>query len=163
MKFTTALAFVLSGVILYYIIRTREGEFDRAQVVLFVASLIIMLLMGTFLFSALLNVPLGLEDLFIKDAAGTARTIVPGRPSLPTMLNFILIALAGIVTLLNIKKLHFALKAIGLVVGLIGTVAVAGYIIGAPALYYYVEGINSAIAFHTAGLFVLLGLGLLCR
>jgi hypothetical protein len=40
--------------------------------------------------------------------------------------------------------------------------AVAGYIINAPVLYYYVEGLNSALAFHTAGLFVLLGTGLLC-
>jgi hypothetical protein len=162
MKFTTALAFVLSGVSLYFIVRASEGEFDKAQVVLFITSMIIVLLMGTLFLSALLKIRMGLEDLFIKEAAGTVKTVAPGRPSLPTMLNFILIASAGILTMVNAKNLRFKLRTIGLVVGLIGTFAVAGYIIGAPVLYYYIEGINSAIALHTAGLFMLWGIGLLC-
>jgi hypothetical protein len=162
MKFTTAIAFVMSGVTLYCIVRAREGEFDRAQVVLFITSLTIMLLMGTLFFSALLNMRTGLEDLFVKEAAGMTKTVVPGRPSVPTMFNFILMAVAGMLTMVNIKKLRFALRTIGLVIGSIGLLAVAGYIINAPVLYYYVEGLNSALAFHTAGLFVLLGTGLLC-
>ncbi len=162
MKFSTAFAFVLSGITLYFLARAREGEFEKAQVVLFITSLILLLLMGTMLFSALFRMHTGIEDLFIKDAAGAVKTVVPGRPSMPTMLNFILMAVAGILTLVNIKRLRTALRTIGLVVGSIGAVAIAGYIIGAPVLFYYIEGINSAIALTTAGLFVLLGMGLLC-
>jgi nitric oxide reductase large subunit len=78
------------------------------------------------------------------------------------MLNFILITSAGVLTMLNPKKLQSKLRIIGLIVGTIGSVAVVGYIVNAPLLYYFIEGMNSAIALHTATLFVLLGVGLLC-
>jgi len=162
MKFSTAFAFALSGISLYFIATARKDEFGCAQIVLFTSSLIIMLLMGTLLFSALLKMHTGIEDMFVKDAAGAVMTPVPGRPSTPTMLNFILMALAGVLTLVNIQRLRIALRTIGLVMGLIGAVAIVGYSIGAPLLYYYIQEVNSAIALNTAGLFVVLGTGLLC-
>jgi len=162
MKFDTAIAFVLSGITLYFIVGAAEGEFDIAQVVLSITSLIIILLMGTLFFSSVLKIRTGVEDLFIKEAARTVKTVTPGRPSIPTMFNFILIASAGILTILNPEKFRLKLKIIGVAVGAIGATAIFGYIINAPILYYFVEGINSAIALHTAGLFVLLGIGLIC-
>ncbi len=162
MKFDTAVAFVLSGIILYFIIRTIEGEFDKSQVVLLLTSLIIIFVMGILFFSAFLGINTGVENLFVKELTGGVKTVIPGRPSMPTMINFILIASAGILTTLNLQKLPLNLKIIGLVVGAIGAVALAGYIINAPTLYYYVEGINSAMACHTAVLFMILGTGLLC-
>ena len=118
--------------------------------------------MGTLFFSALMKIHTGVDDLFIKESAAAVKSAVPGRPSLPTMLNFILIASAGILTILNPGKLQPKLRIIGLTVGTIGAVAVAGYIINAPLLYYFIEGINTAMACHTAILFALLGMGLLC-
>jgi hypothetical protein len=162
MKFDTAIAFVLSGITLYFIVRAVEGESDKAQVVLSITSLIIILLMGTLFFSAIFKIRTGTEDLFIKEAAGTVKTVTPGRPSVPTMFNFILIAAAGILTTLNPGNLRSKLKIIGVIVGLIGAMAVVGYIINAPNLYYYIEGINSAIACHTAALFIVLGIGFIC-
>ncbi|MGD0572620.1 MAG: hypothetical protein ABSB11_06325 [Sedimentisphaerales bacterium] len=162
MKFDTAIAFVLSGITLYFIVRAVEGEFDKAQVVLSITSLIIILLMGTLFFSAVLGVNTGAEELFIKDKAADNKTIVPGQPSLPTMFNFILIASAGILTTLNPGNLRSKLKIIGVIVGLIGTLAVVGYIFNVPYLYYFIEGVNSAIALHTAVLFIVLGIGFIC-
>lgn len=162
MKFGTAIAFVASGITLYFIARAKEGAFDQAQVVLFVTSLTIILLMGTLFFSTLFGIHTGAEDLFVKELNLSEKTIVPGRPSLPTMVNFILIALAGILTTLNLKKLQPKLKIIGLAVGMTGAAAIAGYIINAPLLYYFIEGVNSAMALHTAILFVLIGAGLAC-
>jgi hypothetical protein len=162
MKFDTSIAFVLSGITLYFIARAVEGEFDKAQVVLSIISLVIILLIGTLLFSAVFGVNTGAEELFIKDIAANNKTIVPGRPSLPTMLSFILIASAGILTTLNPHNLKFKLKIIGVIVGLIGTLAVAGYIFNIPLLYYYIEEVNSAIALHTAALFIVLGIGFIC-
>jgi hypothetical protein len=158
----TAFTFVLSGITLYFIVRAFEGEFDKAQVVLSITSLIIILLMGLLFLSSLLRVHTGVEELFIKDATDAAKTVTPGRPSLPTMFNFMLIGAAGILTILNPDKARIKLKIIGLFVAAIGVTAIVGYCIDAPLLYYYVEGINSAIAFHSAALFVLLGTGLLC-
>jgi hypothetical protein len=154
MKFDTAITFLLSGITLYFIIRAVEGEVDKAPVALSITTLIIILLMGILFFSALLGIHTGAESLFIQEASGAVKTVTPGRPSLPTMLNFILIALAGILTMLN--------PEIGYVVGMIGALAIVGYIINAPLLYYFIEGRNSAMACHTAILFVLFGTGLLC-
>ena len=162
MKLSTAIAFLLSGITLYFIVKAIEGEFDKAQVALSITSLIIVLLMGTLFFSALLKIHTGVDDLFIKEHAGAVKSAAPGRPSVPTMLNFILIASAGILTLLNPGNLQPKLRLIGLTVGITGAVAVAGYIMNAPLLYYFIEGINSAMACHTAILFALLGMGLLC-
>jgi uncharacterized membrane protein len=162
MKFTTAVAFVLSGITLYFIVRAVEGEFDKAQVVLSITSLVIILLMGILFFSAVMKVPTGIEDLFIKEPPNTVKTIAPGLPSIPTMFTFILMGIAGIVILLNPDKYHLKLKVIGMAVTTIGALAVAGYGIDIPVLYYYIGGISSAMAFHTSVLFVLLGTGLLC-
>lgn len=82
MKLATAISFVLSGVILYFIVRAMEGEFDKAQVALSITSLIIVLLMGILFFSALLKMRTGLEDFFVKEPAGAVRTVTPGRPCL---------------------------------------------------------------------------------
>jgi len=162
MKLSTAIAFLLSGITLYFIVKAFEGEFDKAQVALSITSLIIILLMGTLFFSALLKIHTGVDDLFIKESAAAVKSVAPGRPSVPTMLNFILIASAGILTLLKPGNLQPKLRLIGLTVGITGAVAVAGYIMNVPLLYYFIEGINSAMACHTAILFVLLGMGLLC-
>jgi hypothetical protein len=142
MKFDTAITFLLSGITLYFIIRAIEGEFARAQVALAITTLIIILLMGILFFSTLLGIHTGVESLFIQEAAGAVKTVTPGQPSLPTMLNFILIALAGILTMLNLEKVQLRLKIMGYVVGTIGALAIVGYIINAPLLYYFREGVN---------------------
>jgi hypothetical protein len=162
MKFDTAFCFLLSGITLYFIVRAQEGERDLAQVGLCITSLIIVLLMGILFFSALLGIHTGAEDLFIKETKIAVKTVVPGRPSLPTMINFILIALAGLLTMLDVKRARPQLKIIGLIMGAIGALAIIGYIINVPILYYYIDGVNSAIAVHTSVLFIVLGVGLLC-
>lgn len=162
MKFSTAVTFVISGISLYFIVRALEGDFDKAQVVLSITSMIIILLMGLFFFSALLKIRTGAEDLFIKEAPGNVKTVTPGRPSFPTTLNFMLIAAAGILTIWHARNLQLKLRVIGLIVASIGALAIIGYCVNVQLLYYYIEGVNSAIAFSTAALFVLLGAGLLC-
>lgn len=162
MKFDTAITFLLSGITLYFIIKAIEGEFDKAQVALSITTLIILLLVGILFFSFLLGIHTGVEGLFIQESPGAVKTVAPGLPSLPTILNFVLIALAGILTMLNSKKVQLRLKIIGYVVGTIGALAIVGYIINAPLLYYFIECKNSAMACHTAILFVLFGTGLLC-
>lgn len=162
MKFDTAVAFLLSGVTIYFIARAAEGDFDGAQVALSITSLIIILLIGILFFSAILGIHTGAEELFVKDVSVNSRTVVPGRPSIPTMINFILIAFAGIFTMFNTAKLRLQLRIIGLAIGIIGASAIAGYIVNVPILYYFIKGVNSAMACHTAILFVLISAGLLC-
>jgi hypothetical protein len=161
MKLSTAIAFAASGITLYFIARAREGEIEKSQVALSITSLVIALLMGLYFFSSIFNITMRLEMIFVKET-DAVKSAMPGRPSIPTMMNFILIALAAVMTLLNASRRPPLLKTIGVIVDLTGALAAAGYIFNAPLLYYYIEGVNSAMALHTALLFVLLGTGLLC-
>jgi hypothetical protein len=162
MKFDTAFSFLLSGIILYFIARAFEGEFDKAQIAISIASLTLVLLMGTLFFSYFLNVRTGVEDIFVKEIKAAPYTVAPGRPSVPTTFNFMLIAIAGILTMFRYAKLKLVFRIVGLIIGMIGLLPVIGYIINAPPLYYFIEGINSAMAFNTAVLFMLIGTGFIC-
>jgi hypothetical protein len=162
MKFDTAIVFILSGITLYFIVGAMKGEFDKAQVVISLTSLAMILLMGLLFFSALLNIRTGADELFIKETIVSEKTIAPGVTSLLTMFNFLLIGAAGILTILNPGKARLKLKIIGLFIVAVGVTAIFGYIIDAPLLYSYIEGVNSAMAFNAAALFILLGTGLLC-
>ena len=161
MKFSTALSFVLSGIILYLIAMSLESGSGVAQVFLPVAVLIILLIMLSHLVAAFLGLRLGIEELFIKEAKGTVRSVMPGRPSVPTMVSFVLIAAAGMLTMLNLANLKSKLRFLGWIIMIIGMVAVLGYVVNAPLLYYYIEGKNAAMAFHTAILFALIGISLI--
>jgi len=66
MKFDSAVAFVVGGITLYFMVRSREGESEKAQVALSITSLVIIFVMGILFFSALLGIQTGAEDLFIK-------------------------------------------------------------------------------------------------
>jgi len=137
----------LSGITLYFIVRALEGKFDISQVALSVDDPRDHSSYGTLFFSAVLNVHTGLEELFIKESDISPMSRVPGQPSIPTMLNFILIASAGILTMMNPDNLRSKLKIIGIMIGLIGAFAVFGYIINVPKLYYYIEGVNALSPF----------------
>ena len=161
MKFSTALCFFLSGITLYIIANSQEKGLGIAQVVLPITTLCILLLMATLLISVFIGLRTGVEDLFVKEAEGAVKTTTPGRPSVGTMINFVLMATAGILTILDIARLKVKFLAIGRIVAFIGSVAIVGYIFNTPVLYYTVEGFSTAMAFHTAILFVLLGVGLI--
>jgi len=160
MKFTTALSFFLSGIVLYFIAISLHGRRDLAQIVLPVATLLILLLMATLLASVFLSVKTGVEDLFVKEAAGAVKTTVPGRPSAGTMISFIMVAISGIFVMFRPKNIGKILFWFGVIVGSLGAFGVLGYIISVPLLYYTLEGWSTAMALHTAILFTLLGLGL---
>ena len=118
MKFSTAFCFVLSGISLYFIAEAMREEFDVAQVVLSITSMTIMLLMGILLSSFFFSIHTGAEELFIQDLHQPIKTVTPGMPSFPTMLNFILMAIAGVLMILNPRNPRKYLKIIGTTIAL---------------------------------------------
>jgi len=160
MKFTTALSFLLSGITLYYVTKAVNKEREVAQIVLPITTLLVLLLMATLLISVFVGVRTGIEDLFVKETADAIKTTTPGRPSAGTMIDFILVAIAGILTMFNLPSLKKTLFVIGWLVSIVGGVGILGYILNIPLLYYTLEGWSTAMALHTATLFVLLGVGL---
>jgi hypothetical protein len=117
--------------------------------------------MGLLFFSTVFGIQTGIESMFIKDPGGP-ETVVPGRPSIPAMINFLLITLAAILNILNPEKLVPKLRIIGYIVAATGLLAVVGYVLHVPALTYYIRDVNTPMAINTAVLFVLLGSGFVC-
>jgi FtsH-binding integral membrane protein len=95
----------------------------------------------------------------IKEAPGAVRTTIPGVPAIPTMICFILISLSGFF-FINNSGVSFGSSILGMLILLIGAIAVMGYLLNLPFLYYSFEGYTS-MAFHTAIFFVLLGIGII--
>jgi hypothetical protein len=159
MKFSAALSFVMCGIMLYLIARFQKKDREVAVIVLPVASMIVVLLMATMFTSTIIGANVGVEEMFVKDSMGLAGGATPGRPSIATMLNFILLATAGFLTTMDVKRLNRAPVIIGTIVAVIGSIAVLGYITGRPLLYFAFSGRSSPMAIHTAILFVLCGAG----
>ncbi len=156
MKFTTALCFFLSGVTLYMITLSMEERKDVSHAVLPATVLIVLLIMTTLLTSALFGIDSGVEEMFMRGGPHPALTPVPGRPSVVTMIDFILIAACGIAAMFSRNRLRAVLFYTGGFIMLTGAVAIAGYVFGLPALYYYSPP-ATAMALHTALLFALCG------
>ena len=102
----------------------------------------------------------GMEDLFVQEGTGAINTVVPGRPALITMICFVLVACIGLLVLLKRENLwRIATICLGAAVAFFGSMAVVGYIVYMPVLYGQINNFSTAVALHTAILFVLLGVG----
>lgn len=162
MKFSTAFCFFMSGITLYYIACLCSDQPSFAYAVLPAALLCIALTMFTLLASTLFDIYVGIEVLFIKERVDAVETVMPGRPSVGTMLAFMLIVFAGITAMLKPANLSLYLAVLGMGIFLSGLSAAIGYAVDAPLLYFYIQegGLSSAMALHTAILFMLIGIGL---
>ncbi len=170
MKFSTSVSFLASGFALFATSRhltTKEGSHILSQIVLPSSLLIILLFMTTHISSMLLSTPSGLDNLFVEEEIQTLDTVAPGRPSLGTISNFILIVAAGVTTLAVSSSIirNKILFCIGSAIGIIGTLAISGYALASPLLYYSIPNVSTAMAVHTAILFGTFGftLALLAR
>lgn len=159
MKFPTALSFLLSGITLYFSARFRKKDREWAYILIPIAGMILFLLMSSMLASMVLGLDTGIEEMFVDDPMAAVGSVTPGRPSVATMAAFLLIGLAGAVTTLNFKGARNALTLLGLEVAAIGTLAILGYAMNQPLLYFAVQGKSSAMAVNTAVLFFLWGIG----
>lgn len=159
MKFTTAFSFFLSGIILYALDKNVNGNDVWTEAVLPITSLVILLLMASLFASVLFGISTGIENLFVREMADALKSSKPGQPSIGTMVNFILIAITGISAITKTEDLKLYTLISGVIVTVIGTIALVGYLMNLPVLYYYVEGVSSAMAVHTAILFLLIGAG----
>jgi CHASE2 domain-containing sensor protein len=117
--------------------------------------------MVTLLVSTFLGIRLGIEDLFVRDVKGAVAGWFPGRPSVLTMIEFILIALAGILAMLNLRNLNLKLLCLGWMIMITGGLAVVGYLFNVPFLRYDIKGWSNPMAIHTSILFTMIGIGLI--
>jgi len=156
MKFITAFSFFLCSILVLVMNKKKIGEISKVFILL-IGSLL-FLIMTIFLISLFTGIGTGIESLFIKEAPGAVKTAVPGVPAIPTILCFIFISLEGLIFYSDTKRIVFN-KIFGVLVLIIGAIAILGYILNIPLLYYSFAGFTS-MAFHTALFFCLLGISL---
>lgn len=159
MKFSTAISFVFSGVILYFVSNHFAGKGGNDQIAIPISGLVIFLFMASLLTTRILGVPNGIEQLFVTEDPEAVKTTLPGVPSIPTIINFLLVVAVGMISLNNSYNLR-PIRYIGYAILAVGAVSLIGHLSGQPLLYYYVENISTAMAIHTAILFVLIGYAL---
>lgn len=151
MKGSTAISFVLTGfTMLCFMFAVKKRTW--AQVVVVVTCLWKLALMTNVLYGFAGGQPL--EDL--DDAV---LSVAPGIPSLGTVTCFILSALVGLYVVWRTSQLFFLTKISGLAIASLGLVALVGYTLETPVMYYYSSGTSTAMAIHTAMLFVVIGFG----
>ncbi|MFN3653770.1 MAG: ATP-binding protein [Candidatus Nitrosotenuis sp.] len=160
MKFSTAVSFVLSGVILYFVSNHFAGKVGNDQIAIPISSLVIFLFMASLLTTSILGVPNGIEQLFVTEDPPAVKTTLAGIPSIPTITNFLLIVVVGMISLNNSYNLR-PIRYIGCIILAVGAVSLIGHLSNQPMLYYYVENISTAMAIHTGVLFVLIGYALI--
>lgn len=161
MKFTTAICFIASSIVLYFTAQEQKEGLFISQMVLPSAILFIFLVMVTLFISSVFGFHTSIDIFLIQEKVGEI-TVILGRAAISSMINFILIAIAGILTFAGFKKHLFWFGAF---IAFVGGVAVIGYIINQPFLYFAmpISGINTAMALSSAILFILVGIGfILC-
>lgn len=157
MKFSTAIGFFCSGLIILLSNQSLQGRHKFSLTFLPAPCLFLALLMFSLIISLLVGIKTGVENLFVKEDVSAIFTIYPGRPSLVTLFNFVLILIAGFVVMLRPKGVKRYMLTIGLIVLLTGGIGLLGYMLHVPLLYNVIEGYSTAMAFNTAVMFVLNG------
>ena len=159
MKFATALCFVFAGIVVFCLSCKSEGWKELRQILLTIFPMFIVLIMGTIFLGSVFGFQTGMENIAFIDVHEAKTPIFQGRPSVATMIAFLLIATIALMS--NFKRpSRKTFSVVGAIVGVIGAVGVLGYLIGQPLLYYEIPGFSNAIAIHTTSLFALLGVAI---
>lgn len=160
MKLTSALAFVLSGFITLLLQSNKPKKSKAKTFIMCIMSLFLLIGMLVYLIYTIYDLSPNLQGSIIDELAHLGNgsyTSIPGRLSMGTMISFILIALAAVADIFNIKNERKIQMLLGMLVIVIGAVAILGFILNNPYLYYFVESSNAGMAFSSAFLFVLNG------
>jgi hypothetical protein len=160
MKFTTAISFILSGAVILCLALHIRKKGSLPGIFLPVLGLCILLQMATLFASSILGIDTGIEELFVREAQGAVRTATPGKPSLATMIEFILIAVMAFLALFGSHRFYPTAKWVGALITIVGIVGVLGYATNLPLLFYSIPDFSTAMACHTAVLFILCGIAI---
>jgi len=153
MKVNTALGIGLSGISLWLLL-PDESNSRRAYIGRFVALFVAFLgaaTLGEYLFGWSLEID---QLLFSDDALLSLGTVSPGRMAPTTTTAFIAIGLALLLLDWKTRRGHRPAQGLSLWAGMVGILAITGYIYHATALYRIL--LYTQVALHTAvALFVL--------
>ena len=157
MKLSTAVSFLMGGIILYLINESKSKNSELARVLLPAPIMVVSFYMITLLVSTFTGIDSGIENLFIREKPVALGSVLPGIPSVAVMINFLLIVSVSILSLLRYEKHGREISIIGGIIFGVGVIALLGYVVNIPAMYYLINGFSSAMAIHSAITFLLIG------
>ncbi|WP_100276825.1 hypothetical protein [Mariprofundus aestuarium] len=160
MKFTSALSFLLSGLLLLSIANAYEKNSTSSGTLHQVASMVIMLIVIIMLISSLEGTKAGIEHWFVGGAAYAIKGDMAGSISFGTMVAFVVISLVGIFTMINPPKASLLLLA-GIIECAVGGLSFSGHLLNIPILYFGIEGATAGVGLPAAVLIFMMGMGLL--
>lgn len=155
MKANTAFGFILAGLALVLLADSSYSTWARrlALVCAGAVALLGLLTLCQYLFS----INLGIDQLFFHEPAGMVGTLSPGRMAPMTAIDFLLLGFA--LLLAQLPRASRPMQELALFIGLMGMVALMGYLYGANALIGI--GQYTQMAVHTATLFIVMSIGVL--
>lgn len=156
MKFATAISFIFSGIIIIFLSLKKESWQETRRIILTIFPMLLVLVMGTLFLGSIFGFQTGMENIAFVDVHELNTPIFQGRPSVATMICFLLIACVGVLYNFN-RSTKTTFCAFGSIIAVIGSVGLIGYIVNQPFFYYEIPGFSNAIAIHTTILFALLG------
>ena len=150
MQFNTALCFFMLGLALFLL--------DiKPKISVALAAVVVILVLATLL-QYLFYINLGIDQLLMQHHI-TVKTSHPGRMPLNSALCFLAMALALICYQFKQQSTTFLSFTFAAVVGVLGIIAIVGYLMKLPTIYSW--GNFTAMAVHTAIGFILLSAGLM--
>jgi len=159
MKFNTALAFLLTGIALYARV-SGVGNDSKGNNIAFIASLAVSAIGLLTVIEYFTGINIGIDQIFFREPAGAILTTHLGRMALLTAVNFLLLGIAIVTLGGKTERGVYAAQVISAATGLFAYQNLIGYIFGVKILYVLQHNFT-AMALHTAALFLLLSIGVI--
>ena len=158
MKLNTAACFILTGASLWCLSdeQARKPIYFAGRILAAVVAFVALLTLG----EHALSVDFGIDQVLMKQPPTAADPASPGRMSAATSFSFLLVALALLGLDSKNRHGHRPALALALLSGVVGLLALAGYIYGVKTLYAFSP--FSSMAVHTALLLIAACVGILC-
>lgn len=155
MKANTAIGFILSGSALQQLSKSTRRSTCYAQVLAVIVLGIGLLTLMQYGFGT----NLGLDQLLFQESATAVATSAPGRMSVNTALNFLLLG-SALLLLSKPRSFQPGIQAFTVVAFFIALLGLLGYIYDIQEFYGF--GSYTKMAVHTAIEFIILCAGILC-
>jgi len=155
MKVNTAIGFISLGFSVW-LSQSESNRYRRTAVVL---AFLPVVLGSAVMAEYLGRWNFGIDEFLFPDPVLMALSPFPGRMSLMTATNFVLLGGAMLLPRKRPGLARTTADLFGVTASLVGFIACAGYIFEAPALYRV--SVFNSMAVHTAGLFVVLAIAVL--
>src|SRR5690348_17068244 len=135
MKFTTAVSFLMSGIMLYMINESRSKNSELAKILLPAPIMVVLFYMVTLLVSTFTGISSGIEYPLFIGKSSTGDSLLQGVPSVGTMVSFLLVVTASVLSLLRFEKQGKEILVIGTIICAISVTALLGYAVNVPSMY----------------------------